>query len=44
MKFCFEALKSTKISSYEPVLSQKYENGYRTKMCNFTVYSFAGMQ
>ena len=33
----FEALESTKISSYEPVSSQKYENGYRTKMCNFTV-------
>ena len=26
-----------KISSYEPVSSQKYENGYRTKICNFTV-------
>ena len=24
------------ISSYEPVSSQKYENGYRTKICNFT--------
>ena len=33
----FEALESTKISSYEPVSSQKYENGYRTKICNFTV-------
>ena len=37
MWFCVEALKSTKISSYEPVSSQKYENGYRTKICNFTV-------
>ena len=37
MFFCFEALQSTKISSYEPVSSQKYENGYRTKICNFTV-------
>ena len=37
MKFCFEALESTKISSYELVSSQKYENGYRTKICNFTV-------
>ena len=35
--FCFEALKSTKISLCEPVSSQKYENGYRTKICNFTV-------
>ena len=26
-----------KISSYQPVSSQKYENGYRTKICNFTV-------
>ena len=33
----YQALKSMKISSYEPVSSQKYENGYRTKMCNFTV-------
>ena len=39
MKFCFEALESTKISSYEPVSSEKYENGYRTKICNFTVYT-----
>ena len=31
MSFCFEALESTKISSHEPVSSQKYENGYRTK-------------
>ena len=37
MKFCFEFLESTKISSYEPVSSQKYENGYRTKIYNFTV-------
>ena len=29
--------RSTKISSYEPVSSQKYENRYRTKICNFTV-------
>ena len=35
--FC-EALKSTKISSYEPVSSQKYENRYRMKICNFTVW------
>ena len=35
--FCFDDLESTKISQYEPVLSQKYENGYRTKICNFTV-------
>ena len=31
MPFCFEALESAKISSCEPVSSQKYENGYRTK-------------
>ena len=37
MSFSFEALKSTKISSYEPVSSQKYENGHRTEICNFTV-------
>ena len=37
MQFCLEALESTKISSYEPVSSQKYENGYRTKIYNFTV-------
>ena len=37
MLFCFEALESTKIISYEPVSSQKYENGYRTKICYFTV-------
>ena len=36
--FVFEALERTKISSYEPVSSQKYENGYRTKICNFTVF------
>ena len=35
--FYIEAFESTKISSYEPVSSQKYENGYRTKSCNFTV-------
>ena len=35
--FCFEALESTKISTYEPVSSRKYENRYRTKICNFTV-------
>ena len=33
-----------KISSHEPVSSQKYENGYRTKICDFTsvrsMYSF----
>ena len=34
---CHEALKSTKISSNEPVSSQKYENGYWTKICDFTV-------
>ena len=32
MLFCFEALESTKISSYEPVSSQKYENCESTKM------------
>ena len=37
MAFCFQALEGTKISSYEQVSSQKYENGYRTKICNFTV-------
>ena len=37
MLFCFEALKSTKIPSHEPVSSQKYENGYRMKSCDFTV-------
>ena len=37
MQFCFEALESTKISPYEPVSSQKYENGNRTKIYNFTV-------
>ena len=40
----FEALKSMKISSHEPVSSQKYENEYRTKICDFTsvrpMYSF----
>ena len=35
--FYFEAFESTKISSYEPVSSQKYENGYQTKISNFTV-------
>ena len=34
---CVEALESTKMSSYEPVSSQKYENGYWTKICDFTV-------
>ena len=34
---CFEALESTKISSYEPLSSQTYENGYWTKICDFTV-------
>ena len=37
MEFCFEALESTKISSYEPVSSQKYANGYRMKIGDFTV-------
>ena len=37
MSSCFEALESAKISSYEPVSSQKYKNEYRTKICNFTV-------
>ena len=40
-QFCLndfvEALKSTKIYSYEPVSSEKYENGCRTKMCDFAV-------
>ena len=42
--FCFENLDfqrhsvlRSKICSYEPVSSQKYENGYQTKMCDFTV-------
>ena len=35
MSFCFEALESMKISSYKQVSSQKYENGYRTKICDF---------
>ena len=39
MQFCFEALESTKISSYEPVSSQKYENGYRTKICIVECFS-----
>ena len=43
MKFCFEALESTKISSYEPVSGQKYENGCRTKICNFTVFDVSPM-
>ena len=34
----FWGLESTKISSYEPVSSQKYENRYGTKICNFTVW------
>ena len=34
----FEALESTKISSDKPVSSQKYENGYRTNICDFTVF------
>ena len=37
MSFCFEALESAKISLCEPVSSQKYENGYRTKICDFTL-------
>ena len=37
-----KALKSTKISSYEPLLSEKYENGYRTKNCDF--YSISAMR
>ena len=37
MSFCFEALESMKISSCEPVSSQKYEKGYRMKSCDFTV-------
>ena len=37
MAFCFEALEGAKISSDKPVSSQKYENGYRTKICDFTV-------
>ena len=37
---CYQALESTKISSYKPVSNQKYKNGYRTKICNFTVYCF----
>ena len=35
MSFSFETLESTKIGLYEPVSSQKYENGYRTKICDF---------
>ena len=48
VSFCFETLefpcdfilrlsKVSKISSYEPVSSQKYENGCRTKFRDFTV-------
>ena len=35
--FCFEALEGTKISSCKPASSRKYENGYRTEFCDFTV-------
>ena len=37
--FCFEALESTKISLYNRVSLwiQKYETGYRTEICDFTV-------
>ena len=35
--YCFEAMESAKISSDELVSSQKYENGYRTKICDLTV-------
>ena len=35
--FSSQTLESTKISTYEPVSSRKYENRYRTKICNFTV-------
>ena len=35
MPFWFEALESAKISSYEPVSSQKY----RTKICDLTVFA-----
>ena len=38
LSFCFDAVLSTKISSCEPVWSQKYENGYRPKMCDVTVF------
>ena len=31
------AREGAKISSYEPVSSQKYENRYRRKICDFTV-------
>ena len=41
MSFCFEALESAKISSYEPVSSQKYENGYRTKFVTLQYLFFA---
>ena len=36
--FFFEALNGTKFSSCEQVSSRKYENGYRTKICDSTVY------
>ena len=38
MLSCFEALESTKISLYEPVSSEKYENGYRAKICDFSIF------
>ena len=38
LEFCFEALESMKISSGEPVSSQKYKNRRRTKICDSTVY------
>ena len=34
---CFEVLESTKISSCEPVSSQKCETGYRTRIYILTV-------
>ena len=33
------AFRLSKISWYEPVSSKTYENGYRKKICNFTVFA-----
>ena len=33
------AIECTEISLHEPVSSQKYENGYRTKIFDFTVHA-----
>ena len=39
VSFCFEAVESTKITLSETVTCQNYEDGYRTKIWDFTVLS-----